>query len=60
MDGGANGDVVLPGDGLESYLVKKITGTAISGDQMPVSGCCLDELSIQLITTWINEGAENN
>ena len=60
QDGGNNGDVVLPGKGLESYLVKKINGTTTIGSQMPKFGCCLDELSIQLITTWINEGADNN
>ena len=39
--------------------VKKLQGTA-SGSQMPASGCCMDASVIQLIETWIDEGAQNN
>ena len=54
-----NGGVVIPESGSESLLIQKLRGTA-SGSRMPASDCCLDESIIQLIETWINEGAQNN
>ena len=38
-----------------SLIIQKLRGTA--GSQMPMSGCCLDDPTIGLIETWINEGA---
>jgi len=52
------GDAVISGNGSASLLIQKLRGTA--GDQMPLSGCCLEETLIQLIETWIDEGANNN
>ena len=59
MNGGNSGDVVISGNGSGSRLIQKLQGTA-SGSQMPASGCCLDASVIQLIETWIDEGAQNN
>jgi hypothetical protein len=59
MNGGNSGDVVISENGSESRLIQKLRGTA-SGSQMPASGCCLDESVIQVIETWIDEGALDN
>tara|TARA_Y100000758_G_C15909547_1_gene370905 strand:+ start:30 stop:668 length:639 start_codon:yes stop_codon:yes gene_type:complete len=56
MDGNSNnGPVVTAGDGANSLIIQKLRGTA--GSQMPMSGCCLDDVTIDLIETWIDEGA---
>ena len=59
MIGGNSGAVVTPGDGSGSLLVKKLRGTA-SGLQMPKNQDPLDEATINLIETWIDEGALDN
>jgi len=59
MSGGNSGTVVISGNGSDSRLIQKLKGTA-SGSQMPASGCCLDASIIQLIETWIDEGALDN
>jgi len=60
MIGGNSGAVVTPGDGSGSLLVKKLRGTA-SGSQMPKNGPpYLDPATINLIETWIDEGALDN
>ena len=41
------------------HEIQKLKGTA-SGSQMPASSCCLDASVIQLIETWIDEGALDN
>ncbi len=54
--GGDSGAIVTPGKGSESLLVQKLRG--LMGDRMPAGGRpALSEQSIQLITTWIDEGA---
>jgi hypothetical protein len=58
-NGGTSGAVIIAENGSGSRLIQKLRGTA-SGSQMPASGCCLDASVIQLIETWIDEGAENN
>ena len=51
-------NVVNPGNSAESQLIKKLKGTA--GTQMPKNQNPLDDATIDLIETWIDEGAENN
>jgi len=53
-----HGPVVTTGDGSESIIIQKLRGTASFGSQMPASDCCLSEIDIQLIESWINEGAD--
>ena len=64
MLGGNSGLVILPGDGANSLLIQKLRDDpALAGDPMPFGACCLDSggaPTIDLIETWINEGAENN
>ena len=58
---------ILPNDPANSYLVQKIEGTAASGGRMPF-GCsgttgpnaCLDQATIDLVKTWVSQGALNN
>ena len=58
MTGGNSGAVVTPGDGAGSLLVKKLRGTA--GIRMPKGQDPLNDTTINLIETWINEGAKDN
>ena len=51
-------DVVDPGDSAASKLIQKLKGTL--GTQMPKNQDPLDEATINLIETWINEGALDN
>lgn len=56
LRGGDSGPMIVPGKGAESLLVKKLRGMV--GDRMPAGGRSpLTEESVQLISTWIDEGA---
>ena len=57
---------IKPNDAANSYLVQKILGASgISGSRMPL-GCpsaatpCLDQATIDLVKTWVNQGALDN
>lgn len=57
---------IAPNDPTDSYLIQKIEGAAgITGSQMPL-GCggagnpCLDQTTIDLVKTWVSQGALNN
>ena len=57
---------IKPSDAANSYLVRKIEGTpGITGSRMPF-GCgtaanpCLDQATIDLVKSWIAQGALNN
>ena len=58
MAGSNAGPVVLPGDPANSELVKRIKG--ISQPRMPFGQMPLTPQQIQLIETWIAQGAQNN
>jgi mono/diheme cytochrome c family protein len=54
--GGDSGEIVEPKNAAKSLLVQKIKG--LSGDRMPAGGRpALSDDKIQLISTWIEEGA---
>ena len=56
LKGGDSGSMVKLGDAEASLLIKKLRGT--EGDRMPAGGRpALSNNEIQLIATWINEGA---
>jgi mono/diheme cytochrome c family protein len=58
LRGGDSGQIVMPGKSAESLLVKKIRGMDIEGERMPAGGRpALSQKDIQLISTWIDEGA---
>jgi hypothetical protein len=49
---------VLPFDADNSYLVHKLEGTQAVGGQMPAAGPPLDAATIDVIRTWIDNGAD--
>lgn len=52
---------VNPGSADNSYLVRKIEGTAgITGARMPFGGAPLDPALIANVRAWISAGAQNN
>ena len=59
MDGNSNnGPIVTAGDGANSLIIQKLRGTA--GTQMPKNQTPLDGATIELIETWIDEGANES
>jgi mono/diheme cytochrome c family protein len=56
--GGANGAVVIAGDPALSELVERIEGT--SQPRMPLDAPPLPSSEINIIVTWVKEGAPNN
>jgi len=59
MNGGNSGAVVISGNGSGSRLIQKLQGTA-SGSQMPKNQSPLDDATINLISSWIDQGALDN
>lgn len=55
-----HGPVVKPKKGEESVLIMKLRGTTSYGKQMPRGKKPLDEEVIEMISTWIDQGAKNN
>ena len=58
MDGGNSGPVVIPGDAQNSLIVKRIEGRI--APRMPLDRPPLSQQNIDLIRTWIDEGANDN
>ena len=57
LRGGDSGSIVTPGNAAGSLLIRKLRG--MEGNRMPAGGRpAFSEESIQLISTWINEGAK--
>ncbi|HKP13900.1 MAG TPA: PSD1 and planctomycete cytochrome C domain-containing protein [Blastocatellia bacterium] len=56
LKGGVSGAVIVPGNGRESRLIKRITGDG-DGPRMPRGRAPLTPPQIALITRWIDEGA---
>ncbi len=55
VKGGDTGPVVLPGKPDESLIVRKLRG--LEGERMPMGRPALPDSQIQLVATWIKEGA---
>lgn len=49
--------LVVPGNALASYLIRKLEGTQLVGSQQPFRGTPLSESEIAVVRQWINEGA---
>jgi Bacterial Ig-like domain len=49
---------VTPGDPSNSYLIKKLEGTAGVGGRMPLGGPPLAQADIDVIRQWITDGAQ--
>ena len=58
MAGSVHGPVVIPGDPINSELVKRIKG--ISTPRMPFGGPPLSETQIHTIEMWVAQGAKDN
>ena len=56
LAGGDSGPALQPGAGAKSLLIQKLRGVG-DGAQMPQGRPPLDERVIQMISTWIDEGA---
>lgn len=55
--GGESGSPIVPGKGADSLLVRKLVGTRIEGQRMPLGRPPLQEDVIDTIRRWIDEGA---
>ena len=51
---------VIRGNPDESYLVKKLMGTASIGERMPLGGNPISNADLTTIRQWITEGAPDN
>lgn len=60
LAGGDHGPAVVPGDAAGSNLVKKLVAPPPFGQRMPLGGAQLPDSTINVIRTWINQGAKNN
>ena len=58
LDGGNSGQVVIPGNGDGSLLIRILDGRA--QPQMPEDSGPLLDAQIDAIKTWIDEGAQDN
>lgn len=48
---------VAPGDPDQSYLIRKLEGTASEGERMPLGGPPLPQSTIDFVRQWIADGA---
>jgi len=60
LQGGSHGPAIVPGDGEASNIIKKLRPNPPFGDRMPFGGPYLPDSTIQVIETWIDQGAKNN
>lgn len=58
--GGTHGPAVIPGDGANSIIVKKISATPPFGDRMPQGGPYLPDSLQLVIRRWVDQGALDN
>lgn len=52
--------VVIPGNSAQSVLIAKLSPTPPFGDRMPRGGPYLADSTVQVIRTWIDQGAQDN
>jgi hypothetical protein len=58
LRGGRGGAAIVPGQGIDSLLVKKIKGSGIEGQRMPLGKQPLSAEVIATIQKWIDQGAK--
>lgn len=51
---------VAPGDPANSYLYRKVTGSGIVGERMPLGSAPLSDQQLSLLRDWIRRGAPND
>lgn len=49
---------VAPGNPDQSYLIRKLEGTASTGEQMPLGGPPIPQSTIDYVRQWITDGAQ--
>jgi hypothetical protein len=60
LRGGSSGPSVIAGNADGSILVKKLLPSPPFGVRMPQGGPFIPDTTLQIIRTWINQGAKNN
>src|SRR3972149_2944758 len=60
LQGGLHGPAVKPGKADSSLIIQKLSTVLPFGDRMPQGGPYLPDSTIQVIRSWINQGAKNN
>jgi hypothetical protein len=60
LQGGLHGPAIVAGKADSSLMVKKLSASPPFGDRMPRGGPYLPDSTIQILKTWINQGAKNN
>jgi hypothetical protein len=58
IHGGLHGAAIVPGNGAGSNIIKKLSPNPPFGDRMPQGGPYLPDSTIQVIKTWIDQGAK--
>jgi hypothetical protein len=60
LRGGFHGPAVVAGKADSSIIVRKLSSSPPFGDRMPRGGPYLADSTIQILKTWINQGAKDN
>jgi hypothetical protein len=60
LQGGIHGPAIVAGKADSSIMVKKLSASPPFGDRMPRGGPYLADSTIQILKTWINQGAKVN
>ncbi len=60
LAGGDHGPAIVPGNADSSILVRKLFSPPPFGSRMPLGGAALSDATIDVLRTWINEGARDN
>ena len=60
LRGGIHGPAIAAGKADSSIIVKKLSADPPFGDRMPRGGPYLADSTIQILKTWINQGAKDN
>ena len=60
LTGGTHGPAVIPSDGANSNLIKKLGTPPPFGSRMPQGGSALPADTIAVLRAWIDQGALNN
>lgn len=60
LAGGNHGPAIVPGKPDSSIMIQKIGPNPPFGDRMPQGGPYLSGATIQMIRTWVAEGAKDN
>ncbi len=58
LRGGVSGPAIVPGKSSESLLVKRLLGLS-DAPRMPMGGTPLSDAQVNIIRTWIDEGAHH-